>query len=140
MVKEMDGAVHADEMPPAEIVESAEAVGRWLASRNVSVWELGTCASREALSVLRDRMARYELQAERNAIQKDRDRALVKRFMNAYRIEIRRLQRDLDRLSSYYRSLEAALSEITTIRPSGAAPKLRRAIEIAQGALREVQK
>lgn len=177
---------------PAEVIAAAELVGRWFAAHGLTCWELGPCASREELSVLRGRLARYELQAER----KHHAPCAGSCESAAYQIETRRLQHALQRhvevvadaqaeievqrrLFGLLREalgvdadppetqfdrtletarkardslehtlrvmrersrLEAALSEITALRPSGAAPKLRRAIEIAQGALREVQK
>jgi hypothetical protein len=37
------------EMPPKEVIEAAELVGRWFAERNVTDWCLGPCASRAEL-------------------------------------------------------------------------------------------
>ncbi|NMF98435.1 hypothetical protein GPA27_13675 [Aromatoleum toluolicum] len=37
------------EMPPKEVIEAAEVVGRWFAERNMTDWCLGPCASRAEL-------------------------------------------------------------------------------------------
>lgn len=34
------------DMPPPEIVEAAEKIGRWFAERNITDWELGPCRAR----------------------------------------------------------------------------------------------
>lgn len=35
-----------NQAPPQEIIDAAEAVGRWFAERNITDWKLGPCASR----------------------------------------------------------------------------------------------
>jgi ParB family chromosome partitioning protein len=38
--------IPAEAMPPQDVIEAAEKVGRWFAERNIKGWELGPCADR----------------------------------------------------------------------------------------------
>ena len=65
MVEETRGPVYAHEMPPDEIVQATETIGRWFAERNIDNWKIGSCASRTRFEALQAQFDEYALANQR---------------------------------------------------------------------------